>query len=165
MSQNLQQLISTIGTHVARNIVQEQIVYPRTDKLSSDSGIVEVDFDGTLLEVIQKIENNIELKAIDAVKDSEILLKMMEEFKEAILLDQADYVLIYKGGFDVLKLRNIKYPKSGRSLYIELNSARNELIRYIETTRGRHYHWAETASMMGVCIITFFTLLNAWQRK
>jgi hypothetical protein len=34
----------------------------------------------------------------------------MEEFKEAVLLDQADYALIYKGGFDVLKLRNVKYP-------------------------------------------------------
>jgi hypothetical protein len=133
--------------------------------LSSDTGIVEIDFDGTFLEVIQKIENNIELKGIDAVKDSIILLKMMEEFKEAVLLDQADYVLIYKGGFDVLKLRNVKYLKIGRSLYIDLNSARNELIRYIETARGRHYYWAETASMVGVYIITVFTLLNAWQRK
>jgi hypothetical protein len=52
MSQNLQQLISSIGTHVARKIVQEQILHPRTDKLSSDTGLVEVDFDGTLLKVI-----------------------------------------------------------------------------------------------------------------
>lgn len=165
MSQNLQQLVSSIGAHVARNIVQAQILYPRTDKLVADNGILELDFDGTLLEVIQRIENNIELKAIDAVKDSVILLKMIEEFKESVLLDQADYILIYKGGVDVLKLRNVKYPKSGRSLYIELNSARNELIRYIEAARGRRFYWAETASMIGVCIITVFTLLNAWQRK
>jgi hypothetical protein len=91
---------------------------------------------------------------------------MMEEFKEAVLLYQADYVLIYKGGFDVLKLRNVKYPKSGRSLYIQLNSARNELIRYIETARGRHYYWAETASMVGIfcfveCLATYVKFPDA----
>ena len=90
----------------------------------ADNGILELDFNGTLLEVIQKIEKNNELKAIDAVKESVILLKMVEEFKESVLLDQVDYILICKGGFNVLKLRNVKYPKSGRSLYIELNSAR-----------------------------------------
>jgi hypothetical protein len=104
--QNLQQLVSSIGAHVARNIVQEQIIYPRTDKFVADNGILELDFDGSLLEVIQRIESNIELKAIDAIKDSVILLKMMEEFKESVLLDQADYNLIYKGGYDVLELRN-----------------------------------------------------------
>jgi hypothetical protein len=104
--QNLQQLVSSIGAHVARNIVQVQIIYPRTDKFVADNGILELDFDGSLLEVIQRIESNIELKAIDAIKDSVILLKMMEEFKESVLLDQADYNLIYKGGYDVLELRN-----------------------------------------------------------
>ena len=131
----------------------------------ADNGILELDFNGTLLEVIQKIEKNNELKAIDAVKESVILLKMVEEFKESVLLDQVDYILICKGGFNVLKLRNVKYPKSGRSLYIELNSARNELIRCIEATRSRRFYWAETASMVGACIITVFTLLNAWQRN
>ena len=107
MSRNLQELISTIGAHVASNIVQAQIIYPRTDNLSSDTGILELDFDGTLTDVIQEIENSIELKAIDAVMDSVALLRMIEEFKDAVLLDRADYVLIYKGGFGVLKLRNI----------------------------------------------------------
>jgi hypothetical protein len=61
----------------------------------------------------------------------------------------------------VFKLRNVKCPKSGRALYIDLNSARNELTRHIETARGRNFHWAETATMIGVCIITVSSVLNA----
>ena len=95
MSDNFQLLVNSSGSHIARNIVQAQIVYPRTVNLTGDKAILELNFDGTLLDVIQNIENSIELKAIDTVKDSIILLKMIEEFKASVLLDQADYLLIY----------------------------------------------------------------------
>ena len=67
MSQNLQQLVSPIGVHVAKNIVQAQILYPHTDKLLLDNGMLEIDFNGTFLTVIPMIESLITLKANDAV--------------------------------------------------------------------------------------------------
>ena len=165
MSDNFQLLVNSSGAHIARNIVQAQIVYPRTVNLTGDKAILELNFDGTLLDVIQNIENSIELKAIDTVKDSIILLKMIEEFKASVLLDQADYLLIYKGGFDVLKLRNEKNPNSGRSLYIEINSVRNELIRYTEAMRGRQFQWLENGTAFVGLLITFLAVLNAYHRK
>lgn len=87
MSRSLQQLVSSIGTHVAKDIVQAQILYPRTEKLLSNDGMFEFNFYGTFLEVIQVIESITKLKAIDAVKDSLVLIKMMEEFKGSLFLD------------------------------------------------------------------------------
>ena len=81
MSQSLQHLVSSIGTQIAKNIVQTQILYPRTDEQLLDNEVLELDLDSTLVEVIQEIQDNIELRAIDAVKDSIVLSKMMEEFK------------------------------------------------------------------------------------
>ena len=57
----------------------------------------------TLTDVIRFIEADIGLKATDDVKDSVVLLKLSYEFKESILLSQADYLLIYNAGF-VIKL-------------------------------------------------------------
>jgi hypothetical protein len=89
MSQSLQQMVSSVGTHVAKNIVHAQILYPRSDKLLLDNRMLELDFDGTLHKVIIIVENIKNLTAIDAVKDSIVLLKMMEEFQGSPLLNQA----------------------------------------------------------------------------
>ena len=160
MSETFQQLLSSVGSNIAKNIIMAQIVYPKTVGLSTDKAMIELTYDGTLLPAIQTIENSIELKAIDAITDSVLVLKLVEEFKNSVLLDRADFVFIYKGGFDVVKLKNDQKPESGRSLYIELNSARNELIRYIETARGKSFPWLEIGTAIGVGVIVLFTILR-----
>ena len=164
MSETFNELLASVGSQIAKNIIQSQIVYPRTLSLGSDKAMIQLPFDGTLLPAIQKIENSIELKAIDAVKDSVTVLKLIEEFKNSLLLEQADYVVIYKGGFDVVKLENAQKPNSGRSLYIELNSARNELIRYIEAARGKSFPWLQVGTGIGVGIIILFNILRSFRR-
>ena len=115
----------------------------------------------TLSDVIRFIEADIGLKAIDAVKDSVVLLKLLNEFKESILLSQADYLLIYKAGFDIIKLENSAKPNSGRSMYIEINSCRNELVRYLQTMRGQEFPWLEVISLVVVCVTAAVTILHS----
>ena len=165
MSETFNELLASVGSRIAKNIIQSQIVYPRTLSLGSDKAMIQLQFDGTLLPAIQQLENSIELKAIDAVKDYSVtVLKRIEEFKNSLFLEQADYVVVYKGGFDVVKLENAQKPNSGRSLYIELNSARNELIRYIETTRGKSFRWLQVGTGIGVGIIILFNILRTFRR-
>jgi hypothetical protein len=101
---------------------------------------------------IKELHSKIELQAIDAVKDAVEVLTLIEEFKESLLVDQADTIVIYKGGFDVIMLKNSENPESGRSIYVELNSCRNELIRYIQTARGKGFPWLEVGIAVGVFV-------------
>lgn len=161
MSESLKYLISKAGHTAARNIIESQIVYPRTANLAADKAILMLEFNGTLKSVVSDIENNIDLRAVDAVKDCLQVLKLVEEFKETILLDQADFFVIYKGGFDVLKLQNMKKPDSGRSIYIELNSARNELIRYTETLRAESFPYL----IIGVTVLVMMVIGREYSKK
>jgi hypothetical protein len=166
MPETVQQLIEHLGPHKAKHIIEAQITYPRTDgdNVCSEKAMVEFAFDGTLYHVIQTMEYSPELNTVDAVKDSVSVMKLMEVSKKAILLDQADYVLIYKGGFDVIKLTNNKMPASGRSIYIELNAVKHELIRRIEAARERHFRWLEVVTSIGLGVILMFNVVLAIRR-
>lgn len=144
-------LIKEIGHDSARSIVDSQIIYPRTSDLQYDQAMFTGEFEETLTDVITKIQNSIELKAVDAVGDAISILKLMEECKNSILLSKADLVVVYKGGFDILKLENRKYPQSGRSIYIEINSCRNELIRKIQNARDKEVPWLNV--LIGVSVL------------
>lgn len=149
---SLYNLIKEIGHDTARSIVESQIVYPRTIGLQNDKALYSGEFDETLTDVITKIQNSIELKAVDAVKDAVSILKLVEEFKHSILLSNADLVVVYKGGFDILRLENKANPQSGRSIYIEINSCRNELIRIIQNARGKEVPWLNVMIGVGVLV-------------
>jgi hypothetical protein len=152
-AESFHSLLKMVGNDVAKNIILSQIVYPKTESIK-DKSITQKNYNGTLLNAIQEIEADINLKAIDAVADAVEVLRLMEEFKESILLNQADCVVIYKGGFDIVMLTNEKLPTSGRSIYIELNSSRNELIRYIKVVRGEQISWLQICTAIGVVTIT-----------
>ena len=164
MSESLKTLLNTVGSHVARNIIQSHIVYPKTENLS-DKAILETEFENSLNDAITFIEKSINLKAIDAIKDAFEVLCMMEEFKESIMIDQADYIVIYKGGFNIIKLKNSLNPASGRSIYVEINSCRNELIRYIQTVQGRTIDWVGVGTAFGVGVIACAVVFREFLKK
>ena len=159
--ESLTTLVKNLGHHTARTIIESQIVYPRTASIQTDSAMFTGEFGNSLLEAIKQIQNDIELKAVDAVKDDAVVvLSMMEEFKDSLLISKADFVVVYKGGFDVVKLININRPNSGRSIYVEINSCRNELIRIIQTARGKDTPWLEVGIAVGVALLVAFQLVR-----
>lgn len=133
--ESIHNLISLAGVNVARNILESQVVYPKTVNLQLEKSMLNLTFNGNLKSVIMAIETDIDLKAVDCLKDCVEILKLVEEFKDSVLLSRADFLVIYKGGMDVVKLENGEKPNSGRSIYLEVNAARNELVRYIQFAR------------------------------
>lgn len=154
-------LVKTVGDTVARNIVQSQVVYPKTKSLQ-DNALHMADYSAKegLKLVIDSIEASIELKAVDAIRDAVDILKLMDEFRDPIMLAQADYIVIYKGGFDILKLKNVAMPESGRSIYVEVNSCRNEIIRYIQTARAKNTDYLQGAAIVGFVVLSIMLLIR-----
>ena len=66
MPETFNEFLASVGSRIAKNIIQSQIVYPRMLSLggSDDKAMIQLQFDGTLLPAIQQIENSIELKAL-----------------------------------------------------------------------------------------------------
>ena len=115
--------------------------------------------------MIRSIETDIRSKAIDDIEDALVLLKILNELKETILLSQADYIIIYKAGFNIIKLENSARPNLGRSIYVDINSCRNELNRYVETMRGKEIQWLQTLSLVVVCVTLAVTIFHNNKKK
>lgn len=128
-------LLTAAGEYIARKVVQSHVVYPRTENLR-DKALHNGVFSKDLKEAISAIESSIELRAIDTVSEAVAILSLLDEYKHVVLINQADYIVIYNGGFDVIKLKNESDPNTGRSIYVEVNACRNELVRYIQSTRA-----------------------------
>lgn len=103
MVESLKLLISRAGHTAARNVIESQLVYPKTESIIDAKAILNSSFNGSLKSVVLEIQSNIELRALDAVKDCLPVLNLVEEFKESVLLDRADYLVTYKGGFDIFR--------------------------------------------------------------
>lgn len=162
---SVRELASSLGHHIAKMIVQSQVLYPRTTNIILEKALYTGTFESSLLPVVQELQGSIELHAIDAIADCVEVLKMMDEFRDSILLQRADYVVIYKGGFDVVKLKNTHNPQSGRSIFIELNSCRRELINYIDTTQKKRIPWFEVTVAGSVVAMAVLLLLREIRNK
>jgi len=117
-------------------------------------GTAEYD-DKNLSNVIKAIQEDANLKVIDAIDDVVDILSMLneEKYTDSYLLSGVNELLVYKEGVNIMCLKNSKNPSSGRSIHIEIKSLRNELIRRAKEQSGV---WLYTLG--GVA--TF--LLSAW---
>jgi hypothetical protein len=151
---NVASLVNKLGHGMAKEIIQAQVVYPRTSSLEKKTKAVIVkSYNSTLKHPIEQLRKEVELKvhdarhsylshlsclqAIDALADAVQILELMEEFKGELLLEQVDRIVIYKGGFDVICLTNEAKPEQdSRSLYIEINSIRSRMVDTIQALRS-----------------------------
>lgn len=153
-------LIKELGQVTARTIVESHVVYPKTSNLQADKALYSGTYEDSLTSSIREIQESIELKAVDAIKDAVSLLILMEEFKSSVMLTNADMVVVYKGGFDIIQLVNKANPKSGRSIYVEINSCRNDLIRIVQSARGKEVPWLTIAIGAGVLVSVALQLMK-----
>jgi hypothetical protein len=136
-AEDIRTLFKAVGQRVAHQVVQSCVRYPRTSDVQ-DAAIFEADFGEDLKPIIADIENSIELRATSALYDAVVLLQIVDDLKVPILLARADYLVVNRGGFNVIKLSNEAVPNSGRSISVEVNACRNELLRYIRSKGGSH---------------------------
>jgi len=122
-------------------VLKSLVTYPRTESIEKDKPLLVILIKTVedLLDSKKEIMQAIELKALDGIRDILLVIDSLARVKDDILLFNADYVQIYKGGFDLLRFVIDKpdEKKSGRSIYIEINSYRKELMN---TLKGEDYH-------------------------
>ena len=158
--ESIEHLIKALGRSTARNIVESQIVYPKTNTLQTDQALYNGEYNGTLAPCILNIQDSIDYKAGNPMKDSISLLILIEEIKHSALLFRADMVVVCKRGFHMIRLVNKAQPKSGRSIYIEVNSCRNDLIRMTQLTVGRKVPWPTIVIAVGVIVSAALLVLK-----
>lgn len=118
------------------------------------------EYNGTLVPCIINIQDSIDYKAGDPMKDSISLLILIEEIKCSAFLFRADMVVVCKRGFHMIRLVNKAQPKSGRSIYIEVNSCRNDLFRMTQLTVGREVLWPTIVIAVGVIVSAALLVLK-----
>ena len=128
---HLKALLKAVDHRIAKETLESHVKYLLTSEcVLLDKPLVYAKYNAQNLEVLLP---NLKMSALD--DDARVILDCLRAFKESILAAQADYILIYKGGFNTLRLENDEKPDSGRSIFIEINSLRHALLRHqLQTT-------------------------------
>lgn len=156
----MQTLINTVGLEMTKTILRSQVVYPRTASLQ-DKALLELEYPGkSMTMAVNAARESIELQAIDANNDVADLLALLEQFESLVILSQADCVVVYKGGFDVVKLTNTARPASGRSIYVEINSCRDKLLSFARAVNGEG-KWLNVGIFVAVTVTAIFTVYRS----
>lgn len=151
MADSIAALINTVGLKVAQTILQSQVVFPTTSSLH-DKAILELEYNtNSLSTAIKAARDSIELQDIAANDDVADLLALLEQLQRVVFLPQADRVVIYKGGFNIVKLINTACPASGRSVYVEINSCREKLMSTLRTQND----WDKRVDMQSMIVGIF----------
>ena len=102
----------------------EKIVsYIDTNELEtniSDVYISEGEYESSLLKPIDNTNNDINLQATDNLKDCDCILRIMDILYSKLLLDKADYIILHSNDCKILKLKNTKEPKSGKTVLVSI---------------------------------------------
>jgi len=139
LSSDLLDLVSKLGDDIALDICASCIVFPRTDNLSKDNPriVYVVNPDADVNEVKgfadakARAASEPELVALNANQDVAMALELLGKLQKHFALDKFDYVQVYRGGVDLVRLDYIaKYNSRpcGRSVYFEINEYRRRLI-------------------------------------
>lgn len=124
--QTISQLVNRIGKdYLITNIdTFFDIKYKKCND-NTPKAIFETTYENNLDTTIQTVNNSIELKAVDNIYVCSLVLEIFNPNYKQLLLDNADYILIQKGEFPILKITNNKNPKSG--IYVSCD------IQYLQT--------------------------------
>ena len=126
---------SKLDDNVAQNILKSLITYPRTESLEKDKPFVnlkiEVPSKEAYQNIIESLKMNVQLKAVDGREDIIYILGHLSFLREELLLDQCDYIQIYKGGMNLLRIQ-IGENNNGRSAYIEIHSLCLKLMNCLQ---------------------------------
>lgn len=125
MSKSLEFYSSLLDENKLSEIINYSLHYPKTSDEKDENGGIAMAFNANSLDkILPKIKDNIELKYHKITDDIMFLLNLINKFRHEVLLKEADYLIIKKNNFTLLKLENEGKPNSGRSIKIDINSFR-----------------------------------------
>jgi hypothetical protein len=97
------------------------------DTKVSDVYISEGEYDSSLINSIDNTNNDINLQATDYLKECDCILRIMDTLYSKLLLDKADYIILHSMDCKVMKLKNTKEPKSGKTVSVSISHIRKLL--------------------------------------
>lgn len=123
-----------------------------------DKSIFSSEFDGeNLRDVITEIQEDANLRAIEVIDDVVEALSMLTVSQYSYILSEADDLVIYRGGVNLIYLKNSKNPNSGNSIRIEINSCRVELSQLIQTVKEKSGEWLYTLGAVSTFLLSGWT--------
>jgi len=111
------------------NNIEKYISYNKNcESIKNKIFLYTINYDSNLNEVIKNVSQNIGLKAVYCLDDCISVLHLLNVSYYNLLIDQADYVCIYRGGVGILKLKNNKTPESGIAILLDIDAIKKDLI-------------------------------------
>ena len=101
-----------------------------------------INYQVNLDEVLKKVSQNIELKAINCLDDCYSILDLLNISYNQLLIGQADCILINRGQTNMLKLTNDKNSESNIAIIVDIDSVKLDLIE--EDNRRRSFIFKRT---------------------
>ena len=156
MPDDLKTLISIVGDQDVRITLESKIMLSSTSRLDvyKDKNIQDFEFNGsTLLPVITIIEKSFDYIWNASIKDAVEILKLMEKYKDSVLMKRADYIVVFQSGFTILRFRNVAEPRSGTYISLEINSFRKEFADIAHRAQFRFGMICTVLTLYGIFIL------------
>ena len=133
----ISQLVDLVGKHYLIENVERlfNIKYKKCCENNQENclkPIFETNYENNLDNTIKNVNNSIELKAIDNIYVCSLVLEMVNPNYKQLLLEKAEYILIKKGEFPLIKMVNNKKNESG--IYISCD------IQYLQSYLEYEYN-------------------------
>jgi hypothetical protein len=113
----------------------------------SDVYISEGEYESSLLKPIDNTNNDINLQATDNLKDCDCILRIMDILYSKLLLDKADYIILRSNDVKILKLKNTKEPKSGKTVLVSIS----HITKLLEEEKYRQSWSNITDTITNIC--------------
>ena len=126
-------LLQKVTQGAKRDLLASSFQFPRTASLANDTPYwvetVEQLNMGTYEDLRRNLQSNTEMIAIGARDDVDVMLTVLSLVHDELSLSQFDYIQIYLGGVDLLRIVNKsrQTKPSGRSAFVEINEYRRRL--------------------------------------
>lgn len=128
---NLTYLLNEIGITFISDDMEKYVSYSKIgeDDVFISSTISSTNYDNNLDEAIKYISQNIQLKSIHCLEDCRYVLVLLNNAYKSLLIDQADFIHIYKGTLPLVQLTNDKKPNSNFSIIVDMDLIIKDLTK------------------------------------
>jgi hypothetical protein len=151
---SLDQLSKVINPNDFLKLIESQIKYPKTSDIDTTTDCIQTSFDcsnnSALNTLLAELKININLKYFGLTDDIIFTVKNLFNYKDTILLSQADYLIIEKNNFCLLRLENSSKPNSGRSIVINVNNFRSIITSISDEIMWKKIKYGALLLMFGV---------------
>jgi hypothetical protein len=129
---NLTYLLNEIGITFISDDMEKYVSYSKIgeyDDILNNVFISSTNYDNNLDEAIKHISQNIQLKSIHCLEDCRYVLVLLNNVYKSLLIDQADFIHIYKGTTPLVQLTNDKKPNSNFSIIVDMDLIIKDLTK------------------------------------